>query len=96
MQNEATEHQPSAPSPQQIVRWIRYGVGIGLVGVLFVGIICGPLAIYFGVRARTAASALDVRRHKTTANLIIGLGVFDILFFLIRVVGTIRLIGTGG
>ena len=96
MDDEATVHQPSSPSPEQIIRWIRYGVGIGLVGVLFAGIICGPIAIYFGVRARTAAATLDARGHKTKAALIIGLGVFDILFFLIRVVGTIRLIGTGG
>ena len=94
MEDAAREHHTS-PSPEQITRWIGYGVGIGLVGVLFVGIICGPLAIYFGVRARNAAVALDARRFKTKAALAIGLGVFDILFFLIRLVGTIRLIGTG-
>ena len=91
----ATEQHPS-PSPERIIRWIGYGAGIGFVGVLFVGVICGPLAIYFGIRARNAAVALDSRGFKTKAALIIGLGVFDILFFLIRVVGTIRLIGAGG
>ena len=94
MEDALTEHQ-SPPSSRQITRWIRYGVGFGLVGVLFVGIICGPLAIYFGVRASTAASALDARGYQTKAALIIGLGVFDILFFLIMAVGTIRLIGAG-
>jgi len=54
------------------------------------------LAIYFGVRARKAAVALDAHGLKTKAALIIGLGVFDILIFLIRFVGTIRLIGAGG
>jgi hypothetical protein len=96
MEREATVYQPSSPSPEQTIRWIRYGVGIGLVGVLFAGIICGPIAIYFGVRARTAAATLDSHWFKIKAALIIGLGVFDILFFLIRLVGTIRLIGTGG
>jgi len=95
MDNEATIHPPSSPSPEQIIRWIRYGVGIGLVGVLFAGIICGPIAIYLGVRARAAAANLSARGQKTKAALVIGLGVFDILFFLIRLVGTIRLIGTG-
>jgi len=63
---------------------------------LFVGIICGPLAIYFGVRARKAAVALDARGLKTKAALIIGLGILDILIFLVRVVGAMRLIGAGG
>ena len=93
---DASSESRTSPSPERITRWLGYGLGIGLVGLLFVGIICGPLAIYFGVRARKAAVALDSRGFKTKAALIIGLGVFDILFFLIRVVGTIRLIGTGG
>lgn len=93
---DASRESQSSPSPQRIIRLLGYGLGIGLVGVLFVGIVCGPLAIYFGVRARKAAVALDARGFKTKAALIIGLGVFDILFFLIRVVGTIRLIGAGG
>jgi hypothetical protein len=95
MQDAAREH-PTSPAPERITRWIGYGFGIGVVGVLFVGIICGPLAIYFGVRAKNAAVAVDGRGFKTKAALIIGLGIFDILFFLIKIVGTIRLIGTGG
>jgi len=93
---DASRESQTSPSPERITRWLGYGVGIGLVGVLFVGIICGPLAIYFGVRARKAAVAPDARGLKTKAALIVGLGVFDILIFLIRVVGTIRLIGAGG
>jgi hypothetical protein len=69
---------------------------LGVIGVLFLGIVCGPIAIYFGVRARRAAAALDLRRQKNTASVIIGLGIFDILFFLIEAVGTIRMIGTAG
>jgi hypothetical protein len=69
---------------------------LGTIGVLFLGIICGPVAIYFGVRARTAAAALDLPRQRNKASVIIGLGIFDILFFLIEVVGTIRMIGTAG
>jgi hypothetical protein len=96
MDDEATTRQPPSPSPAQIIKWIMYGAGIGLVGVLFAGIVFGPIAIYFGVRARKAATALDARGHRTKAALVIGLGVFDILFFLIRLVGTIRTIGAGG
>ena len=95
MENDATVRQPPTPSLEQIIRWIAYGLGAGLVGLLFLGVLCGPIAIYFGVRARSAAASLDARGRKTKASLIIGLGVFDIVFFLVRVVGTIRMIGTG-
>jgi hypothetical protein len=72
---------------------VNYGLILGLVGILFLGLVFGPLAIYFGVRARTAAAAIGSRGRARAADFVIGLGVFDILFVLIRVVGTIRLIG---
>jgi hypothetical protein len=75
---------------------LKYGMGIGLVGVLFLGIIFGPIAIYFGVRARRAAVALGSSSRTRMSAFVIGLGVFDILFSLIRIVGTIRLAGSGG
>jgi hypothetical protein len=84
------------PSSRQSDKWVKYGIGIGVVGVLFLGIILGPIAIYFGVRARTAAAALGSSNLKKMSAFVIGLGVFDILFSLIRIVGTIRLIGSGG
>ena len=93
---DATIEPQQSPSPERIARWIKYGVAIGVIGVLFLGIICGPIAIYFGIRARNAAGALHDRGHETKAALIIALGLFDILFFLIMAVGTIRLIGGGG
>lgn len=58
------DREALSPSPDQIIRWIRYGAGIGLIGVLLVGIICGPIAIYFGVRARTAAALTDTRLKR--------------------------------
>jgi hypothetical protein len=81
---------------RQSDKWVKYGIGIGLVGLLFFGIIFGPIAIYCGVRARSAPVALGSSSPRKMSAFVIGLGVFDILFFLIRIVGTIRLIGSGG
>jgi hypothetical protein len=92
---QASSDAPPPPSAFRAAKWARYGLILGLVGILFLGIFCGPAAIYFGVRARTATGASVPRVHMRTAALAIGLGVFDILFWLIRMVGTIRLIGTG-
>lgn len=80
MENTPPEHTLASASSRQITKWLRYGIGVGVVGILFLGIVFGPIAIYFGVRARTAATrALDGR--KTKATVVIGLGVFDILIF---------------
>ena len=84
------------PSSLQGGKWVTYGMGIGLAGVLFLGIIFGPIAIYLGVRGRSAAVASGSSSLRKMSAFVIGLGVFDILFFVIRVVGTIRLIGSGG
>jgi hypothetical protein len=88
--------QERKPSSRQGGKSAKYGMAIGLVGVLFLGIIFGPIAIYFGVRARSAAVALGSSSLKKMSAFVIGLGVFDILFFVVRIVGTIRLIGAGG
>jgi len=85
--------QESAPLSRKSDRWVNSGIGVGLVGLLFLGIILGPIAIYCGVRARSAGVALGSSRLKKMSALVVGLGVLDILLFLIRIVGTIRLIG---
>lgn len=84
------------PSSQHSDKWAKYGIGIGLIGVLFLGIIFGPIAIYCGIRARRAAVASGSSSQRRMSAFVIGLGVFDLLFFVIRTVGTIRLIGSGG
>ncbi len=91
------EGSPSGREPvaRQSNNWITYGITAGLLGVLFLGVILGPIAIYFGVRARNLAIALNSTGQKKVAIFVIGLGVVDVLFFLIRLVGTIRLIGSG-
>jgi hypothetical protein len=94
MEQAATNGPTPPSSSDQAAKWARYGLGAGLVGILFLGIICGPAAIYFGVRSRKAAAASDSRGHARTAIVAIALGVFDIFLFLIMAVGTIRLIGT--
>ena len=83
------------PSSRKTHKWANYGMCIGLVGVLFLGVILGPIAIYFGMRARSAAVASGSSSPRKTSAIVIGLGVFDVLFSLIRIVGAMRLIGSG-
>jgi hypothetical protein len=94
MEQATSQVPPPAPTIDEAAKWARYGLGAGLVGILFLGIVCGPAAIYFGVRARRAAAARESRRAARTALVAIVLGVFDILLSLIMMVGTIRMIGT--
>ena len=88
------QQEPPRP-PANPARWVKYGTAFGLVGVVFVGILLGPVAIYFGVRALKETTP-DSGRSKTAPFLVIGLGVFDILWFVVRIIGTIRLIGSQG
>jgi len=50
MENPPLQLEPLRP-PSNPTRWIRYGAVCGFLGLAFVGIILGPVAIYFGARA---------------------------------------------
>ena len=93
MESHSTRPEPPSHTPPNPKRWLTYGIVFGLLGMAFVGIILGPVTIYFGIRAaRETPSA----KSKVVAFLVVALGVFDILFSIIMMIGTIRLVGAQG
>ena len=92
MENPTLQLEPLRP-PANPARWVRYGTVSGCLGLVFVPIILGPVAIYFGARALKETTPNSGKR-KLAPVLVIGLGVFDIFLRLILIIGTIRLMGT--
>jgi len=86
----------SDPLVEEVSKKVKIGTIVGLIGVLFFGIVLGPIAVYYGAGARNGARSLEWRSKQKAANFVIALGVFDILFSLVMIVGTIRTIGAGG